>query len=155
MKESPGDKSIRDDLAEGQWSVEGFLGDDTRTLEQIIRADNVTMQALGVTPQAIAQSMRRLTREGMAGLGDPVETRGFEIEVDEWKGLILCPFKDQRRAAKRQTVVRRLSDKKELRWSDLSIHLIEDHGFFQGIGSSYRIEPQELVEFLGIDGADK
>lgn len=153
MKESPRDKSIRDDLAEGQWSVEGFLGSDTRTLEQIIRADAVTLQSLNVTAEALGQAMRRLTREGMAGLGDPVETRGYEIMVDEWKGLILCPFKDQRRAAKRLTVVRRLSDNKEFRWSDLSIHLIEDHGFFQGIGSTYRIEPQEIIDFLGLSGS--
>ena len=153
MKESPRDKSIHDDLAEGQWSVEGFLGSDTRTLEQIIRADAVTLQSLNVTAEALGQAMRRLTREGMAGLGDPVETRGYEIMVDEWKGLILCPFKDQRRAAKRLTVVRRLSDNKEFSWSDLSIHLIEDHGFFQGIGSTYRIEPQEIIDFLGLSGS--
>jgi hypothetical protein len=35
-----------------------------------------------------------------------------------------------------------------IRWSDLSLHFIEAHGFFQGKGSPFRLEPRGLVEAL-------
>ncbi len=35
-----------------------------------------------------------------------------------------------------------------MRWTDLSIHLIETHAFFQGKGSAFRLEPAELAAFL-------
>jgi hypothetical protein len=35
-----------------------------------------------------------------------------------------------------------------VQWSDLSIHLIGAHGFFEGRGSFFRLEPAELVAIL-------
>jgi hypothetical protein len=32
-------------------------------------------------------------------------------------------------------------------WTDLNIHMIEAHGFFEGKGSFFRIEPIELQRF--------
>jgi hypothetical protein len=35
-----------------------------------------------------------------------------------------------------------------VRWSDLNIHLIKAHGFFEGRGASFRIEPELLLSVL-------
>jgi hypothetical protein len=39
---------------------------------------------------------------------------------------------------------------KKVFFTDLQIHLIEKHGFYQGKGSSYRLEPAELAEILEV-----
>ncbi|NQT54365.1 hypothetical protein HQ576_20070, partial [bacterium] len=36
-----------------------------------------------------------------------------------------------------------------LRFTALSIHLIRAHGFYQGRGAPYRLEPTQLAELLG------
>jgi hypothetical protein len=43
------------------------------------------------------------------------------------------------------TTVELLDTSSTIRWSDLNIHLIAEHGFFEGKGSSFRIEPARLV----------
>lgn len=148
MKKNPEQEHIMKDMEPGRLSADGFLGDDHRTPEAIIDADLRVLDELGVDPSALGKTMRRLTRAGMSGLGDPVEAEGYEIMVDEWRGWMGCPFKDNRRAAKRITYLRRLSDDVKFEWTDMCIHLIGDHGFFQGSGSPRRIEPAELVAFL-------
>jgi hypothetical protein len=35
-----------------------------------------------------------------------------------------------------------------MHWSDLNIHLIAKHGFFEGKGSAFRIEPKELISTI-------
>lgn len=147
MKENPTD-NIRQDMAEGRTSLTGYLGNDKRSIKQIIKDDAVILDKFGVTKETLATTMRRLTRAGMAALGDPVIESGYELSVDEWRGWLGCPFKDNRRAAKRITYLRRLSDNKTFQWTDLNIHLIEEHGFFQGVGAAHRIEPAELIEYL-------
>lgn len=148
MKKNPEQEQIMQDMEAGRLSADGFLGSDNRTPEAIIDADALILDELEVTASNLGQLMRRLTRAGMTGLGDPVESEGYEITVDEWRGWMGCPFKDNRRAAKRITYLRRLSDNAKLQWTDMCIHLIGDHGFFQGTGSPRRLEPAELVEFL-------
>ena len=61
-------------------------------------------------------------------------------------GRISCPFRDHR-AAKRNTLARDRAGR-QMAWTDLSVHLIGAHGFFQGSGSPYRLEPGALAEFL-------
>ena len=36
-------------------------------------------------------------------------------------------------------------------WSDLSIHLIRDHGFYRGKGSPFRLEPRVLKQVFWSD----
>ena len=45
----------------------------------------------------------------------------------------------------------RKSTGRAMMWTDLGIHLIQKHGFFQGKGSPYRLEPLELAAFLGLE----
>jgi hypothetical protein len=38
--------------------------------------------------------------------------------------------------------------KKEIDYTPISIHLIREHGFYQGKGSLYRLDPEEVAKFL-------
>ena len=53
----------------------------------------------------------------------------------------------------RKTIVtvRNLRLRKEITFSDLNIHLIAAHGFYEGKGSPFRLEPVELAQVLEIN----
>ena len=143
MKENPIDSKVRQDMQER------FLGSDTRLIAQIIESDEAELRAAGLGADELARAMRRLTEKGMESLGDEVQADGFMVRVEEYMGRIGCPFKHGVREAKRNTTA---ADPRGrvMTWTDMSIHLIERHGFFQGEGSDYRLEPLELAEFLGL-----
>lgn len=143
MKENPIDSKVRQDMRER------FLGSDTRLIAQIIESDEAELRAAGLGADELARAMRRLTEKGMESLGDEVQADGFMVRVEEYMGQIGCPFKHGVREAKRNTTA--IDPRgRVMTWTDMSIHLIERHGFFQGEGSDYRLEPLELAEFLGL-----
>ena len=143
MKENPIDSKVRQDMQER------FLGSDTRLIAQIIESDEAELRAAGLGADELARAMRRLTEKGMESLGDEVQADGFLVRVEEYMGQIGCPFKHAVREAKRNTTAVDPQGR-VMAWTDMSIHLIERHGFFQGEGSDYRLEPLELAEFLGL-----
>ena len=143
MKENPIESKVRQDMQER------FLGSDTRLIAQIIESDEAELRAAGLGADELARAMRRLTEKGMESLGDEVQADGFLVRVEEYMGQIGCPFKHAVREAKRNTTAVDPRGR-VMTWTDMSIHLIERHGFFQGEGSDYRLEPLELAEFLGL-----
>lgn len=149
MKPNPAETALRADMLEGRLVLDGFLGDDERPIPEIVWEDERQLAALGLTVGDLAAAMRRLTRSGMRAMGEPVTVDGYTVTAQEYMGFMGCPFKDGRRAAKRNTTVTNAQGE-QFTWSDLGLHLIEAHGFFQGRGSVYRIEPVLLARFLGL-----
>ena len=148
MKQNPKEQALRDNLAAGALTKEGFLGEDTRSLEAIILDDMNELSARGLTCDQLAAAMRELTKQGLEGMGAPVEHNGYLVVVEDYMGWIGCPFRDNRRAAKRVTRATDQKTGKEMTWTDLALHIITAHGFFQGVGSPYRLEPMQLADFL-------
>jgi hypothetical protein len=136
-------------LLPGAISGEGFLGTDPRSLADIIAADARTVAACGTSNTAIAARMRQLTDSGEAGLGRPVLVDGhLEVTVSDTRGRIACPFSDGFGAHKRLISVVDRQSGRTVCWSDLNIHLIEEHGFYEGRGAAFRVEPQGLAELI-------
>jgi hypothetical protein len=151
MKQSPELKAIQANMMPGSLSAHGFIGEDSRNLADILRADAKALKQAGITQQALADKMQELTDFGMQGLGRPMLVNScFEIEVEDYMGKLPCPFRDNAKVDKRQTRIRRLDTGVIMRWTDLNIHMIRKHGFFEGHGSNYRLDPEELARFLGI-----
>ena len=146
MKQNPKDIPVVESLRAGILSRDGFMGTDTRPFTQIILDDAAQLAQAGITPEEIADRMEALTKEGLATAGIPVETGGFTVTVEEYMGKLGCPFRDHR-APKRNTVAVN-SKGREMMWTDLTIHLIRAHGFFQGQGAPYRLEPMDLADFF-------
>jgi hypothetical protein len=150
MKPSPSSKDIRDNFLSGTISKEGFLGRDSRTPDEIIRADEAEMSRLGLTFETAAAKLSRFMRAGKRGLGGRVTVdRTFTVLVEDARGALPCPFEDFR-AAKNTAVITRLANNRALVVSDLSLHLLAAHHFLQGLGSPFRLEPRELKDVLGL-----
>lgn len=149
MKKSPQQEKFEKMLDASKFSACGFMGQDTRTVWEIIDADSTTLEKLGTTKEKIAQRMQEITQQGLRGMGDWVSVSTvLQVHINDARGSIPCPWAHGVRCLKRITEIKHLDTGQTVRWSDLSIHLVKEHGFFQGHGSPYRLEPKELVTIL-------
>jgi hypothetical protein len=149
MKQEPELTKIQELMRPGKLSATGFLGEDRRPLSEILEEDRLALYNLGLSCHFIAHVLEKLMYKGREGFGNPVKAGvDLVITVDENRGVIPCPFRHGYLAKKIDVAVKNVEKSKQLRFSDLSIHLIKEHGFFQGKGSVYRIEPQEILNTL-------
>ena len=127
----------------------GFMGDDHRAVTEVIDADAALLSKADVSLKRLAGRMQEITDMAIKGLGTQIVIdQRLSAKVDEAKGAVVCPWPHTANFAKRVTTVTQRDTGKSIRWSDLSIHMIREHGFFEGIGSSFRLEPNELIEIL-------
>ncbi len=140
------EQQLEEVMRSGKLVMGGFLGPDKRRPYDVIEEDLSVVWHLGHTVEELALRMQSLTQAGIEGMGSPVivEDR-LEVVVEDHKGMNVCPWPHSGGYRKRITTVRRLDSGKVLRWTDLGIHMIRRHGFFEGRGSHYRLEPRELV----------
>lgn len=129
----------------------GFLGQDERDLADILQADDAAARRRGLTHARVAQRMLALRQAGWKGLGDTLSVPPhFEVHVDSARGTLPCPFGDQDSTAKVNTTVRNLKSGKSITFTDMNIHLIAAHGFYEGHGSQFRLDPEQLIDTLEI-----
>ena len=149
MKKADSQKAIEKVLQNNPTAREGFLGRDERGLAAILQADDEAIRRRGLTHAHIAQHLLALRQAGWVGLGEPVPVPPhFEVCVDAARGTLPCPFGDQGSIAKVNTTVHNLESGKEITFTDLNIHLIAAHGFYEGHGAQFRLDPEQLMDTL-------
>ena len=149
MKESPQDKKLDEILRSSRLAAGGFMGDDQRSVFDVIDADARVLTELDVTKEQLVERMYYITNVAKSGLGTWVLIdENIEARVDEARGKVVCPWPHPGVFLKRITTVRAIETGESIHWSDLNVHLIGEHGFFEGKGSDFRIEPMELVKLI-------
>ncbi len=149
MKQTPIYDEIQRQMAPGVITLDGFLGPDTRKLVDIIAADEKLVHYANTTNQAIAERMEHFRDLGLKGLGEFISVEPhFDVKVDTIRGRLPSPFGGPGMYDKVNTTVVNKRLDKTIIYTDLHIHLIKDHGFFQGVGSRYRLEPFDLIKIL-------
>lgn len=137
-------------LSPGVLCRDGFLGDDRRGLQEILDADRAAVEALGLTHRDIAGALDLACRAAMAQLGAPVHLPGSSLvaEFHEAMGVIPSPWPDGKCFAKGEVVVADAVTGERIVYTPLSVHLIGEHGFYQGRGCPYRIEPARAARLF-------
>jgi hypothetical protein len=86
-----------------------------------------------------------------------VEMEDYIVAIFEWGGSEKCPFKhpndkkyDGYSHGCRDIIIRNKKNNSEIIFGDLLPHMIIKHNFFNGPGTSYRIEPSKIIETLDI-----
>jgi hypothetical protein len=140
---------IQAEMQPGVLTQPGFLGTDRRKLADILDADGAAVLRLGLTHRRIADRLAAFRAAGVAGLGAeaPVAPH-FTVRVDGARGVLPCPFGHPGVHAKTFTLIRNLRLGEELSCSDLQLHLIGEHGFYEGLGCPYRLDPERLARVL-------
>lgn len=147
MKMSPEFAKAQANMQPGVITSDGFLGDDTRPIVEIIASDEQTMGRLGIDFDDAIDRMRYLLQQGSGGLGEPVTVdNAWIVQVFEARGFLASPFEDgiYRKVNAQVTVKGHGDDAPQLLFSELSLHLMEKYHFLQGKGSSFRIEPEQI-----------
>jgi len=125
------------------------MGYDSRSLAEVVDADTSELSRLGHTVEQIASRMQEITDAAKAGLGNWVRIDNKrQAAVAEARGFSVCPWPHSGRYVKRVTTVELLDSDATVHWSDLNIHLIAEHSFFEGKGSPFRIEPAKLIDVI-------
>ncbi len=155
MKQSPELSIAQANMRPGVITLYGFLGPDDRNLIDILTEDDWEVKHLGLTHERIAERMEELRDKGMKGLGEFIKVAPhFQVRVETVRGKLPSPFGGPGLYGKINTEVRNEATGEEIVYSDLQIHLIAAHGFYQGRGSIFRLNPADLAKVLEITPED-
>ena len=154
MKQTPELDRYQHNMRPGCITLKGFLGSDRRNLTDILTDDDAEVKRLETTHAAIAARMQALRDAGVRGLGEPITVEDhYVIRVDDVRGKLPCPFED---AVVQKTFiqVQNKAINETITYTDLHIHMIQEHGFYEGHGSGFRLPPADLVKILEVPAAD-
>ena len=151
MKLSPEQRDLNQRLSPSKFSAEGFLGTDDRPVNEIIADDLRTMDRAGLPTEVLVERLRDVYEKARERFGAEIEVRkGVSAVYHEAKGRIPSPFRGEGTFEKGQVTVTDRESAESIHVTMLGIHLIEKHGFFQGIGSPFRIDPEKAIRILGL-----
>jgi hypothetical protein len=109
------------------------------------------VEGLGLSHQAIAEKLDEILHAAMEHYGTPVKVgEDLQAVYIEAMGRIPCPFGDAAVRPKGQVDLREISTGREISFTPLSVHMISEHGFYQGRGSAYRVDPAVAAGMLGL-----
>lgn len=155
MKRSPELQKVVERMAPGVLCREGFLGDDPRPLEEILDADRSTVVGLGLTHEQLARRLQQMLAQAVGEMGRPVAVGGkLTATFHEAMGRIPCPWGRHGTFTKGEVELTDQSTGRTVRFTALSIHLVARHGFYEGRGSRYRLEPDVLARMLDLGHAE-
>jgi hypothetical protein len=133
----------------GGLSKAGFLGKDERLLDVMADDNDHVLGKLKLTHQEMARHLHVLGAIGRKEQGKEVAYRGvrFRVEVTAYRGYQHSPFRDGTKTNE-DAKVTNLDNGKTLTYSLLVPLMIERYGFYEGKGTSYRVDPARVVEVL-------
>lgn len=150
MKQTPKLAHVQARMQPGEITLEGFLGEDSRPLADILAADSETIHAGGLSHASIADRLTALTEVGRDLAEREIEVEGrYYVLVREDRGLLPSPWGDGL-FPKGEVRLRDGATGYVLRWNELTVHMIRAHGFYGGVGSDFRIDPARAIEILGL-----
>lgn len=148
MKMSPEMQKAYEKMKPGVLTQSGFLGEDNRPLQEIIQKDEECFKKEGLEFESVSRTLENLLMEGLKGLGEPITVGNrWVVKVDEARGLIPSPFGDAM-CKKVNVVINDIQSGQELLLTELSLHMMRNHHFLQGIGSPYRLDPRIIKSIL-------
>ncbi len=150
MKMTPAMKKAQENMLPGVIIAEGFLGDEKKSIKDMMVRDEGEMSRAGLDFDDVADRLLYFLIEGQKGLGEPVTIDDkWLIRVVDPRGHLPCPFEDGI-FRKMTAEIERKSSGEKLLVTDLSIHLLKEHHFIEGMGSQFRLGP-ELVKRVLFD----
>jgi hypothetical protein len=132
----------------GELARDGFMGRDERPILEIVRSDAEKLARCAAAAGEVADFLQSLIDEGKRGLEGPVVHGDGVVRIHWARGMLPCPFGEPRLHPKITAVVTVPSPARTIRFSQLGVHLIREHGFFGGNASPYRLEPEEVVALM-------
>lgn len=150
MKLSPELARVQARMAPGVLTLHGFLGTDRRNLADILEADSREVARLGLTHARIADQLQVFLDRARDGLGTEVVYGDHRLRHHGARGRVPCPWGHPGIYEKGDVHLTRVATGESIIFSELQVHLIREHGFYEGRGSPYRLDPAALKRILGL-----
>ncbi|MDO8141835.1 MAG: hypothetical protein Q6358_10090 [Candidatus Brocadiales bacterium] len=151
MKLSPEDRRLIHNLAPSKFSKDGFLGTDTRSLEEIIADDLHTLKKAGVPKESLVKALKDAYQKAKEAFGAEIEIRkNVKAVFHESMGRIPSPFCKDGLFEKGEAVVTDTVNNISLIITSLGINLIENHNFFRGRGCRFRVDPLDAIKIFNL-----
>jgi hypothetical protein len=152
-------KLIQARMQPGAWEYDGYLRRET-DLAGLLKSDGERMRALGVEPRSVGVKLRELlTAAGSSDFARPRRVGDYQVEIHRKRGMITCPWAPGEMevcqaghgsfATANRFSIKHKPSRRSLTGFELTVHMIEGHGFFGGPGTRFRIEPEDTVALLG------
>ncbi len=149
MKLTPIEKKINNNLKPGRISSDGFLGDDKRRYSDIINCDRNELEKLQINAKKIADRLQEFTDAAFESYDSSIIIEDkYEVEYKTVRGKIICPFAHSGMYRKGSISFKNLENGIKISWTPLNIHMIREHGFFEGFGSKHRLDPLTIKKGL-------
>ncbi len=149
MKATAQELKIMQRMQPGVITLSGFLGSDTRALNEIVADDAATCARLDHTQEQIAARMDSFTKASWDSYLEETLVEGkYLVQTEVYRGKLPCPYGHAGIFRKAITRLTNQANGLSVVWTSLSTHLIRAHGFFEGRGSVYRLDPEILVRAL-------
>lgn len=149
MKITPQELKTTQRMQPGVITLSGFLGSDTRPLNEIVADDAATLARLERSPHEIAKRMESFTKASWDSyLDETLVEDKYLVQTEVYRGRLPCPYGHSGIFRKAITKLTNQSNGLSVVWTSLNIHLIMAHGFFEGRGSVFRLDPQTLVKAI-------
>jgi hypothetical protein len=150
VRHTPELDRIQSRMQPGELTLHGFLGSDHRKLGDILEADRQLAHARDISHEQIADRLDELAARGRDLMEREVEVEErYKVTVRDDRGVLPCPWGDGN--FRKEDV--HLCDPQtgaQLRWNELTAHMIRAHGFYGGVGSPYRIDPAAAIQALNL-----
>jgi hypothetical protein len=138
----------------GAASKAGFLGKNEKLLDVMAADNQYVVDERGSTHQELAKHLHAMGAVWLWQLKNKQGEKEFRYHGRKFKvtgvatrGFQDSPFDDGTRSGSNVTI-HNLSNGKKLRYGLLVPYMIERYGFYEGQGTSYRVDPRLVVEVL-------
>lgn len=147
-------------MRRGGWYNHPMLLDGD-SLSRIIENDVSTLNTLNSTAKSIGEKMFSLIYQAKdTDWFMPMNKDKFTIEIHRRKGLITCPWSSEEfescafgdwPASSNEFKISNKINGITIKGLVLSVHMIQEHSFFGGRGTSLRIEPDKFAKLLNLN----
>ncbi len=153
--------SLEQRMKPGQMSSSGFLG-PSEDLRTVLAEDNDLVLGAGLTHQILAEPLKMAVAMIYRDMGLKFEYLGehYQIGTNNWMGYQHSPFVDDTKASVDFYLTHLESaaaipphspdweKENTIFFSELLPDMIERYGFYEGIGTHYRLDPKKLLTFF-------
>lgn len=149
MKKAPDYEKLKHRLEASKFSGSGFLGTDKRPVDEIIAEDLHQMSINNIEKEDLVQLLKIYYKRIKDEIGRRIQlTDHIYGEFHESMGRIPSPFIGDGVFEKGEAMIVNEATHETFIITALAINLIENHDFFQGKGSRYRLEPVNLFHLF-------
>jgi hypothetical protein len=151
-------KNLEKDMRPGALSRLGFLGKDESLLEILAEDNRFVVEAKGLTHQDLAYHLHVAGALAIKhAQKDPYEFlyhgKHFKVTGQTFKGTVDSPFNDGTKTNCAANVWN-VKTGKTVGFSLLVPYMVERYGFYEGKGTTYRVDPRAILEVFDFIRSD-